>query len=210
MPEVRSIAAGEIAGLKMLEEAAAWYQRAALAPHWATMSQMIGDDRNARAQQLAAGGVEELLALLPGTQRWTSPVLHLDYPTDKDLHLRGRGITLVPSYFCVGRPVTLVDPELPPVLTYPLEVTTVRPRRDALSDLLGGTRAHILRMVQVPRSTTALADKVGASPGSVSKHTKVLRQAGLITSSRRGATMLHLTTGLGRRLLAAETSGTPC
>ncbi|MEU3653452.1 hypothetical protein AB0E67_11570 [Streptomyces sp. NPDC032161] len=59
--------------------------------------------------------------------RWASPTLTADYPLDRDLHLRGRGITLVPSFFCAKAPVTLIDPDLPPVLVHPVGHLPRRP-----------------------------------------------------------------------------------
>ncbi|MFF4273396.1 hypothetical protein [Streptomyces sp. NPDC001536] len=53
--------------------------------------------------------------------RWRPPVLELGkYPTECDIHLNGRGLLLIPSYFCRNTPVSLADPDLPPVLLYPL------------------------------------------------------------------------------------------
>ncbi|MFJ3968984.1 hypothetical protein ACIPYR_12560 [Streptomyces parvus] len=73
------------------------------------------------------------------------PTLVADYPRDGDLHLGGRGLSLVPSFFCTERPATLIDPELPPVLVYPV---SRRPASaaplDGLPELLGRTRALAL------------------------------------------------------------------
>ena len=53
--------------------------------------------------------------------RWAGGELRVDYPVDQEMHLGGRGLVLVPSYFCWRYPVTLLDPDLPPVLIYPAE-----------------------------------------------------------------------------------------
>jgi len=67
--------------------------------------------------------------------RWRWPVLEAPYPLDKDVHLAGRGLLLVPSYFCRRMPVTFADPGLPPVLVYP--ITTVDTEPDKSGELRG-------------------------------------------------------------------------
>lgn len=78
---------------------------------------MIGEtfhlERAQHSRDILEGGVEQLLHTLPPSIRWTSPTLTADYPRDRDLHLDGRGITLVPSFFCTKSPVTLINPGLP-------------------------------------------------------------------------------------------------
>ncbi|MGW0561714.1 hypothetical protein ACWDZ4_14150 [Streptomyces sp. NPDC003016] len=40
---------------------------------------------------------------------WRPPVLEVDHPVGRDLQLEGRGLLLIPSYFCWRRPITLID-----------------------------------------------------------------------------------------------------
>lgn len=122
------------------------------------------------------------------------------------LHLGGRGLRLVPSYFCQGTPMSLADPDLPPVLIYPIDqdlhwshTGTTEPR--ALDALLGRTRAAVLREIDIGATTTHLARRLRISPASASRHTTVLRDAGLVTTHRHGPAVLHTITWLGRRLL---------
>ncbi|GAA3104618.1 ArsR/SmtB family transcription factor [Kribbella aluminosa] len=53
---------------------------------------------------------------------------------------------------------------------------------DALADLLGRTRAAVLRSLTHSATTTQLARRVGISLASTSDHTRILRAAGLITT----------------------------
>ncbi|MFD2354202.1 hypothetical protein ACFSTC_40365 [Nonomuraea ferruginea] len=76
-------------------------------------------------------------------------MLEVAYDIDAVLHLGGRGLRLVPSYFCQRTSVTLADPELPPVLIYPIDhqhhwSTVVR---RGVEPLLGRTRAAALLAV---------------------------------------------------------------
>ena len=81
-------------------------------------------------------------------------------------------------------------------------LTTVPPGNgDSLAALLGPTRAAALRALAVPRGTAELAGVVGISPGSASDHATVLRDAGLIETSREGRAVRHSLTPLGRTIL---------
>jgi DNA-binding transcriptional ArsR family regulator len=137
--------------------------------------------------------------------RWEAGELHVDYPLDQEMHLDGRGLLLVPSYFCWRYPVTLLDPELPPVLIYPAQRAAELARSDAnqqaLAALLGGTRAAALAAIGDGCSTSDLGRRVGVSAAAASQHATVLRNAGLITSQRDRNTMVHSVTSLGNAVL---------
>lgn len=79
-----------------------------------------------------------------------------------------------------------------------------RPGRRALAALLGPTRAAVLLiMADRPDSTTnALAEGVGVSAATISHHTAVLRQSGLITTRRSGGSVHHSLASLGEVLLS--------
>jgi DNA-binding transcriptional ArsR family regulator len=150
--------------------------------------------------------------------RWRPPVLEADYPAraaqnSREIHLRGRGLTLIPSYFCRTTPVALVNQVLPPVLVYPARRWSPPPAtvHDSLVELLGRTRAETLRcIVATPGcTTTELARRTGASLANASKHAQVLRQAGLITSTRQANLMLHQATPLGTDLIRAQPPDEP-
>ena len=70
----------------------------------------------------------------------------------------------------------------------------------ALAALLGPRRASILAALRAPRSTTELARALELSPGSVSQHLGVLRDAGLVSSHRVGRSVLYVRSPVGRQL----------
>ncbi|MGX1910696.1 hypothetical protein ACWIID_17800 [Streptomyces phaeochromogenes] len=86
-------------------------------------------ERAQRAKAFLAGGTDRLLSGLHPTVQWRAPVLQVSYPEDRDVHLQGRGLRLVPSYFCRGRPIALRDGSLSPVLVYPVNrgIDSLRP-----------------------------------------------------------------------------------
>lgn len=209
-PVLRRLAAADTDGLRTLRDATTWYHRTVVEPAWPGISAAVQADRAVRTHDLTTGGLDQMLDNLPPCIRWTSPVLRADYPEDRDLELGGRGLTLIPSYFCYGKPVALIDPALPPVLVFPLGTPpagTEAPSPRALADLIGATRAQVLRAVAAPRTTTGIAAHVRISTASASKHAAALRAAGLITSVRRANTMLHSITALGASLLSGAPEG---
>ncbi|GAB2951724.1 ArsR/SmtB family transcription factor [Streptomyces heilongjiangensis] len=185
------------------------YYDVALRPHGEHIQAHVDADRSVRARALLEGGVHGLLAGLGPSMRWQPPTLSVEYAAeDRDLYLRGRGLTLVPSYFCWGAPVSLADSALPPVLAYPLRHRApraadadARQARAPLSALLGATRAVILQATATGATTGELARAAGVSAAAATRHTTVLRDAGLILSHRRGQSVLHTLAPAGAALL---------
>jgi DNA-binding transcriptional ArsR family regulator len=180
-----------------------------LAPWWTELRQAVATERAQRANILATHGVGALLASLPGVLGWDGEVLRTRYPEDRTAQLDGSGVVLVPSYFCWGNPITWMDPALPPVLVYqarqPSDPVPAGEQTPAsLLALLGSTRAECLSALRVTRTTSELAQHLNTSIGTASKQTAVLRDAGLITSVRRGGSVLHTATSLGAALLAGR------
>lgn len=201
------------------------YHEAAIAPYEEQMHARVEAERAIRCRALLDGGVEGMLTGLGPTMHWRRPVLHVDFPSsDRDLYLNGRGLTLVPSFFCWHSPTTLADPRLPPVLVYPLYHETSPPRpglpdapgtpgaRHAvgpadspapLTGLLGRARAGVLCAAAAGATNGEIARAVGISASSASRYAAALRAAGLITSNRDGTTVLHTLTPAGAAVLRA-------
>ncbi|MFG2312440.1 ArsR/SmtB family transcription factor [Streptomyces sp. NPDC048566] len=171
------------------------------------MNAAVGNDVDLRSRTVLDGGTRALLEGLRPLARWRAPVLEVDYPTERDLHLEGRGLLLVPSFFCWRRPTALADPGLDPVLVYPVEKTPpalARTTQDGVERLLGRTRTAVLAEVAVggSRTTSDVALAVGIAMASASYQLGVLRDGGLVASRRDGKYVLHRVTPLGLRLLA--------
>ncbi|GCB91111.1 transcriptional regulator [Streptomyces noursei] len=203
---IRAMADGETRALGRLAGILQRYHDAAVAPHWHRVRSRIEADRAARGRALLDGGADRLLASLPPMMRWRPPVLEADYPVDRDLHLGGRGLLLLPSYFCRRTPVTFHNPDLTPVLVYPVEHPAPRlappvPADRSLGRLVGQTRSAILHGIGVGCTTSELARRVDVSLASASQHATVLRDAGLLSTLRQGNAVLHTLTPLGAALL---------
>ncbi|MET7334953.1 helix-turn-helix domain-containing protein [Nonomuraea sp. NPDC005650] len=208
--DLEDLARGNQGAMRRLGRVVADYCRAVLTPCWPEADRALAGERAIVQRHFLTGGAEQMLASLTPTIRWRPPVLEVDYPAGagREVHLRGRGLTLIPSYFGRANPVALVDPALPPVLTYPIprRVTADAVASSALEALLGRTRAAILNCVaRAPGcSTSELARDAGVSVSTASEHAQVLRQANLIASIRQANLMLHHTTELGTALLTGS------
>jgi DNA-binding transcriptional ArsR family regulator len=203
------LARGRLPALRQLRHALRVYFRSAIEPLLPTIEDGLCTDAAGGIQQYLHRGPEGLLRGLGRSTRWGPPVLSVAYPHDRDLHLEGRGLVLVPCYFALHHPVALADPRLRPVLAFPVRtesrlLAAARAGGDHVTALLGGTRASILRSVVGGSTTTGLAKVVGVAPATVSHHTGVLREAGLITTERHENFARHLITPLGLRVLAAD------
>ncbi|MGW6495288.1 ArsR/SmtB family transcription factor [Nonomuraea angiospora] len=177
------------------------YFTSSVEPLWPQIQAEAAADRVLRSETLLRGGVDALLATLHPDCRWQPPTLHIPIAGDYDLSLCGRGLLMIPSYFA-PRPMVLYRPHAATVLVYPI-FTTDRStdQADVLGPLLGRTRAAVLATLRDPATTTSVAERVGISLGSASQHTTVLRNAGLISTTRTGGAVLHTLTPLGQALL---------
>lgn len=204
----RSVAEGTAPVLHRLGHALHSYQRTALGTSWQRIRARVEADRTWRARTQWCSGTSAMLNTFGPGMRWQAPVLEADYPVDKDLHLGGRGLLLVPSYFCRRTPVALADPSLPPTLVYPARMSVPGPALSGtpegtmrLARLLGHTRAAVLQSLSCDCTTSELARRAGVSVSSASEHAAVLREAGLVSSTRLRNAVHHNLTPIGLALL---------
>ena len=183
---------------------------AALAPWWPRMSAFLESEIAARARRLVATGSEAAFADLDASVRWNGRDLTVS-PTKvapRDIDLDGRGLLLVPSVLAWGV-WPRVDPPWDPALTYqPPGVGDLWLRETssdrALEELVGRRRAALLRSLERPASTKALALRTGWSPGGVSSHLGVLRRTGLVVRRREGHEVVYSRTAAGDALASSE------
>jgi DNA-binding transcriptional ArsR family regulator len=201
--------AGTVPGLPATESVRACWQ-VNVAPYWHLVRALVRADAERRVRVILAGGMSGLLSTLHPNVQWRPPVLRVSSGAEQDLCLNGRGLRLLPSFFCWPGPTLVHRPDAVPVLVFPVDRTfdwlqrakDVAHARRGVIMLLGTTRAAILSATAGPgRSTTELAEIVGVSPPTVSQHTSVLRNAGLITTRRDGVAVIHQVTDLGITLL---------
>jgi DNA-binding MarR family transcriptional regulator len=195
------------------------YCATAIGPHWSHIRAHLAMETATRAHDLAHGGVRQLLSNAHPGMRWRGGALEIDHKDEHaaHLHLRGRGLVLVPSVFCrrITVYISLADRDVPAVMFYPaLRDLTEAYRlwahiypgstQKSLVALLGSTRATALDVISRGCTTSGLADRLAVSPPTASYHVGVLRDAGLITTHRRGSTVLHTISPLGTALLNGD------
>ncbi|MFD5074435.1 ArsR/SmtB family transcription factor [Streptomyces sp. NPDC058371] len=187
----------------------------AVAPYWSSVRSHLSRVRAAYAGTMADGGVEQLLTTLCGPSiRWRPPVLELAHTGDEDIHLNGRGLVIAPTMFSqqqIGFLQAPLDPGRPPVLAVPTVIDTSLdtalwqhagdPVTHSLDQLLGRTRAAVLRASVGGCGTLELAGRLDISPPAASYHATVLRNARLITTRREGKAVVHTVTSLGIAVL---------
>ncbi|MCM2424587.1 helix-turn-helix domain-containing protein [Streptomyces sp. RKAG337] len=211
LPEsLRPLADGDSAAIEHLALCIQEYFQTAVAPFWIRIQSRFAAERAAHVRLLTDLDPGRALAALHPCLSWQDPVLSVaGIGVDRDVHLDGRGLLLLPSYFCRRAPTVLKDPGLPPVVVFPMSqdgVTTGEPTFAeagdmALESLLGRTRALILGLAAGGSTTTELARGVGVSAGTASYHAGVLRNSGLLTTRRIGSAVLHTLTPLGHAVL---------
>ncbi|MEU6079643.1 winged helix-turn-helix domain-containing protein [Streptomyces sp. NPDC047108] len=199
----------------------AW--RALVSPDWPWLRGLLEADIAFHSLHLADGGPERLVGELHPRLSWSRGTLTVrDEPEDRpgveeSRITGGEGLVLVPSIFVGPDGVRGFAPERAPGTTRPEAATVVYPARgtgglwtepgggppQALAALLGRGRATVLAALAEPATTTALAQRLGLAPSSVSAHLSTLRGAGLLTSYRFGHQVLYERTPLGIALAEA-------
>jgi DNA-binding transcriptional ArsR family regulator len=207
----RRLASGDANVMTRLVHGLRSFHRTKIAPQMPMITPAIESTVAKHNGTVAGDGFESLIPQLHPTLRWEAPVLSVDLPhIDRDLYLNGRGLRLVPSFFCWRKyPMMLLDPALPPVLVYPVrhagrpETVVRRADRDrAVADLLGKTRARVLKSISSGAcSTSELAARAGISLASASEHARILHNTGLVTTHRIGSSVRHMLNPVGADVL---------
>ncbi|MDX2530933.1 winged helix-turn-helix domain-containing protein [Streptomyces europaeiscabiei] len=205
------LAGGEPHRMEEVATAFRLVHRTIITPDWTGAARTTEADRALRTRVLCDRGVHGLLDSFRPLMDWQPPVLHVRYPEDRDLHLGGRGLRLIPSHFCWKTPIALADASLPQVLAYPVThppawaPSVTRDRRpEALATLLGRTRARVLAALDTTATTGEVAQRLNISAPSASEHITALREVSLAHSQRTGSQVLHTLTPLGTALLRGE------
>lgn len=190
------------------------YWAEAIEPVWPRVRAFLEQDIAYRARELAAGGPASLFSDLSPRVAWKQPDLEVQVPVhEATIALGGRGLLLVPSAFAGERPFVIDRAPWHPAVIYPGRgIATLweqpKPAPHGLARLLGRSRAAILAELAAPTSTTDLATHLNLTPGTASHHLTALRNAGLITGTRHGRSVLYVRTPLGDALATGTTPAT--
>jgi hypothetical protein len=189
-----------------------WLWTHTLETDWARRERILRADIVARTAQLARLGWGAVLRDLGRDREWVGDgqlrINRYDYPT-RTLSRDAR-LLFVPTHND-GSWVGWADDDRGEryAVYYPLagRLAQTDARNDqGLAALVGGNRARLLVLLDVPRSTSQLAALSGLALGSVGSHLKVLLEAGVLLRRRSGREVLYWRTPLGDAMVA---SGTP-
>ena len=183
----------------------AW--RVLLEPEWPRLLAVLARDVRHRADQLTRAGWAGALAGMHERVRWhEGGRISVTEAPPEIAALHGRGLLLVPSVFVAPGLALYLEPPWQPAILYPargrgLVWESDPPQPQALTRLLGRTRGRLLVLLAAPTSTSELAVLTRASLGATGDHLRVLLDAGLVTRSRSGRSVLYRRTGLANALV---------
>ena len=181
--------------------------RMLIEPLWPRLRGVAEADIAHRVSRVGDRGALAMLAdLHPGVVP-TDAGLTVSTSCPEDTELSdGDGLVLVPCAFAWPEVLLMRQTAGAPTLAYaPRGIAglwTDRQRaRAGLAELIGRTRAQILTLLELPMTTGQLAGSLGIAAPSVSPQVAVLRDNGLVTSTRRGRVIVHERTGRGDGLI---------
>ncbi|MFF8836493.1 ArsR/SmtB family transcription factor [Streptomyces sp. NPDC015130] len=222
---VHALHGGDAGAWRTLDRAQAAAYETVLAPVWPLVQDLHRAEFTRHALAVAEQGLgAALTAAAPGSElrdgvwEWGaaggSPGSGFPagpgVPGGRCVRLDGRGLVLLPTFHWRGGPLVQDLPGRPVVLAYPagrglpLAPDGDGTREEALTAVLGRTRAELLRVLDEARTTTGLARRLGVSNATASAHAQALRAAGLITTTRTGRSVQHARTPLGALLIAPQ------
>jgi DNA-binding transcriptional ArsR family regulator len=191
-------------------EAIVRYWRAVIEPVWQRLQAICAADLSYRMERFVTGGVARVLEDLHPGISLQADRLSIDKPQHhyRRFDLTGTGLLLVPCAFSWPTLIVGCCGRARPMLTYPprgVAELCQEPaeQTDPLGALLGRTRATLLALLDLPRTTTQLAEQLDLSPAAISQHLKILKDTMLVTADRRGRAVLYQRTSAAAALLAA-------
>ncbi|MFD3904493.1 MULTISPECIES: helix-turn-helix transcriptional regulator [unclassified Streptomyces] len=186
------------------------YWDCALAPHWHRIRSSLEEEILLRGRTLAVEGVEAMLGELGGRVLWSRPRLTVPYHRDLDLSIARSRLLLVPTVFAGGLRLLVEEPEGVAMsyqarATGRLRVLTAGADGDRTEDrlalLLGRGRAQVVRALELPMTTTDVAEALGLAKSTVSQHLAILSGSGVVWKRRIGASVFYQLDQSGLALL---------
>jgi len=191
---IRGLRNQEDASLRAVVDGLLALYRATLMSDWPTITRHLQQDITQRETQARRHGTLTMLTNLHPELAWQ--------PRSAP-HTGGRGLILTPCLFGQQRAHGGPGADGTQVVIYPTAEPTAPfgTPGDHLAALLGPGRAAVLRALYTPASTSGLARRLGISAPTASTHTALLRNAGLVSTTRDGKSVRHELTAVGRQLV---------
>jgi DNA-binding transcriptional ArsR family regulator len=179
------------------------YWEVAFAAEWESVEPQLAHAVTAAGLQLAEHGLYAfLLGLAPQLRvESANEEFGLDVPHDHRVEVdANRTLVLVPSVYVWPHVRVNCDDPWPLTLVYPAPAVAGAARTElppaellrVLRALAEPTRLRVLRLIgERPRSTQELAPLIGISEAGLSKHLRLLAEAGLLETRREGYYVLY-------------------
>ncbi|MBS2535616.1 helix-turn-helix transcriptional regulator [Catenulispora sp. NF23] len=197
---IRGLRNQEDASLRAVVDGLLALYRATLMADWPTVAERLQRDISMRQRQIQRHGALAMMTNLHSDITWR-PRTDAEGP--------GPGLILAPCLFGQQRTHGGPGADGTQVVIYPtaeLDESYTAPD-DHLAALLGAGRAAVLRTLRVPASTSGLARRLGISAPMASTHATLLRNAGLVSTTRDGKSVRHDLTAVGRQLVELNPEG---
>jgi DNA-binding transcriptional ArsR family regulator len=191
-----------------LADALHTYWDVAMADDWSRLRAVLEGEMLGRARALALSGPGAVLDELHPSIRWRAPVIELYKEKEYDMRLEGRVLVLIPLVFARGVMMGESEDQSAIALGYQARGTAAlfEPGEGAFEGrmelLLGHGRAAVLRALDQPATTTALARRLRYAPSTVSAHLDVLARAGLLERHRVRRSVYYGLNDTGRSFVA--------
>jgi DNA-binding transcriptional ArsR family regulator len=179
------------------------YWETAFAEEWRRIEPLLAAAVEEAGRDIGRRGLYPFIRSLAPQLRvdQTAGEFGIDVPHDHDVDVgQGSTLVLVPSWFVWPHVFVNCDEPWPLSLAYGAPAVRGQARRrlppaelrSLLSSLADGTRLTALRLIaERPRSTQELAPLVGLTEAGLSKHLRVLADAGVLTRRREGYYVLY-------------------
>jgi DNA-binding transcriptional ArsR family regulator len=179
------------------------YWHDAFAAEWARVEPQLAETVALAGRQIAEEGLYALLLALAPQLRVdvVRGEFGIDVPHDHLVEISpGKSLVLVPSVYVWPHVRVNCDEPWPLTLVYATPLVAGRARRElpppellrVLRALGDATRLRALALIaERPRSTQELAPLIGMSEAGLSKHLRVLAEAGLVQTRREGYYVLY-------------------
>ncbi|WP_194906665.1 DUF5937 family protein [Catenulispora rubra] len=167
---------------------------------WTRVASRLAADARHKHDLLERHGLEAMLAAVSPALTLTAAGdrIVVDKLQDRTTSASGRGLTFLPSTFSHPHLLVVHAAGRRPVLNYPIppgleeptvSVADIQNRLHALDHPL---RLRLIRSIlRAPQTTAQLADAWTVSAPEVSRHLAVLKNAGIVTTTRRGRYVLY-------------------
>ena len=190
-----------------------------LRPVWPRVRARLDAEILVRSRALALGGADALFEALHPQVRWrahgTGGRLSITSHERFTRRARGAGLVLIPSVFSWPDVYATAHAPWRPNLAYPPRGLDelwaasrgwgagTGDRDEALAQLVGATRAVVLRALERPRTTLELAASLGRSAPAMSEQLTALDRAGVVSRTRVGRSVYYELNARGRQVTRA-------